>query len=173
MILKKFFVLFSISCVTFALWTLAVCVKSDAQEVSKDEAYYNKNGISYFNKGYYKLMPKNNREEASQNFELAITEFKKAIAINRNYVQAHRNLGRVYYVQKKYIEAAEQYKKVIDLNPSDIDTYVIIALAYINIQKYAEAKEHLKIAKTFTTNERIIQQLDDYIEKIEEEERLK
>ncbi len=171
MMLKKPFVLFSVTFFALALLALAVCVKSDAQEVSKNELYYNKTGMSYFNKGYYNLIPENKKEEASQNFELAIKEFEKAIAINKNYVQAHRNLARVYYVQKKYLKAAEQYKKVTDLAPSDIDTYVITALAYINIQRYAVAKEQLKIAKTFTTDETVIQKLDGYTEKIEQEER--
>jgi len=173
MMLKKISVLLSIILFCFALSALVVCAKSDAQKVNKDEVYYNKNGMSYFNKGYYKLIPKNKKGEALQNYELAIKEFKKAIAINKNYVQAHRNLARVYYVQKKYLKAAEQYKKVTDLEPSDIDIYIMIALAYTKIQRHAEAIEQLKIAKTFTADETVIQKLDGYVEQLEQEERLR
>lgn len=166
--LKKSSLLFSIVLSVLILSALAVCATSDAQEANKNEVYYNENGMSYFNKGYYELAPKNKKEKASQNYEFAVIEFKKAIAINKNCVQAHRNLARVYYVQKKYLKAAEQYKKVTDLIPSDIDTYVITALAYTNIQRYAEAIEQLEIAKTFTSNKTVIQKLDGYIEKLEE-----
>jgi tetratricopeptide (TPR) repeat protein len=173
MMLKKPFILFFVTFFALALLPLAVCVKSDAQEAGKDERYYNESGMSYFNKGYYKLMPQNNKDEASHNFKLAIKEFEKAIAINKNNVQAHRNLARTYYVQKEYLKAAEQYIRVTDLDPSDIDTYIITALAYTKIQRYAEAKEQLKIARTFTSDETVIDKLNGYIEKIEQEERLR
>ncbi|MBN2539780.1 MAG: tetratricopeptide repeat protein, partial [Deltaproteobacteria bacterium] len=173
MMLKKTYLLFSLTVAAFLLSTLAMYSKTGAQDVQKDEGYYIEMGMGYFNKGYYDVLPKNRKDEASLYLEHAITAFKKAIAINKDCVQAHRNLARVYYVQKRYVEAAEQYQNVTDLSPSDIDTYVITALAYTKAQRYAEAIERLNIAKTFTADEAVIQKLDDYINKIEEEKRLR
>ena len=171
--LKKNCLLFSLTLAVFVLSALAIYSRGDAQEVHKDAGYYNEKGMGYFNKGFYDGLPKGKKEEASQNFERAVTAFKEAIAINKNSVHAHRNLARVYYVQKRYLEAAEQYRKVTDLSPSDIDTYVITALAYTKVQRYAEAIEQLKIAKTFTADKAIIQKLDGYIAKVEQEKRLR
>ncbi len=170
---KKKYLLFSLTLAAFLLSTLAIYSKSGAQEAHKDGEYYNEMGMGYFNKGYYDGLPKNKKEEASLNFERAITAFKEAIAIDKDCVQAHRNLARVYYVQKRYLEAAEQYQKVTDLTPSDMDIYVITALAYTKTQRYAEAIERLKTAKTFTADTAVIQKLDSYIKKIEQEKRLR
>jgi len=169
MMLKKNCLLFLLTLAVFVLSFLAICSRGDAQEVHKDAGYYNEKGMVYFNKGFYEGLPKGKKEEASQNFERAVIAFKEAIAINKNSVYAHRNLARVYYVQKRYLEAAEQYRKVTDLSPSDIDTYVITALAYTKVQRYAEAIEQLRIAKTFTADETVIEKLDGYIAKVEQE----
>ena len=169
MMLKKNCLLFSFTLAVFVLSALAIYSRGGAQEVHKDAAYYNEKGMGYFNKGYYDALPKRKKEEASQNFELAIIAFKKAISINKDCVQAHRNLARIYYVQKKYSEAAEQYQKVTDLRPSCIDAYVLTALAYTKMKRYAEAIERLKIAEAFTEDKAVIKKLNDYINKIEQE----
>ena len=54
----------------------------------------------------------------------------------------------------------------------DIDTYVLTALAYTQIQRYDEAIEQLEIAKTFATDEAVIDKLSEYIEKVEQEKRV-
>lgn len=141
-----------------------------SQGITQDEAYYNEIGLSHFNKGFYKLMPKGKEDEASQLFEQAITAFKDAIAINETYVKAHRNLARVYYVQERFSEAAEAYKKVIELIPHDIDVYLKIASAYAKLQKYSEAIEQLEKAKTISSEETIINRLNDFIKRLEQKE---
>jgi len=155
----------------FLFPALALYSVAGAQEVRKDAGYYIERGMGYFNKGYYDEIPKGKALEASQSLDRAIEEFKQAILVNKDSVQAHRNLARAYYVQKRYLEAALQYRKVTGLNPSDINTYVLTALAYTRVQKFAEAIEQLKTARTFTSDETVIQKLDDYIHKIEEEKR--
>ena len=132
-----------------------------------DEAYYNQKGLSHFKNGFYNLTPKHQREEAKKEYELAIQEYKKALSVNPDYAKAHRNLARVYYVQKKYLKAAEHYKKLTYLNPYDIDAYVLTALAYAEAQKYSEAKEELKNAKNMTTDPIIQNKINDYIKKID------
>ncbi|MBN2372823.1 tetratricopeptide repeat protein [bacterium] len=137
-----------------------------SQGIAKDEAYYNETGLGYFNKGFYELMPRGKREEASQLFEQAIAAFKEAISLNENYVEAHRNLARVFYVQKRFSEAAESYKKVAELTPNDIDTYLKIASAYTKLNNHSEAIEQLEKAKGLAIDQTVIDKLDNYIKKI-------
>jgi len=139
-----------------------------AQELQKDAQYQNEKGIEYFNKGFYEALPKKKKEEASRYFEQAGAAFKKAIALNKSDVDAHRNLARVYYVQKRFSAAALEYLKVTDLVPTDIDAYVLSALAYTKAKDYEQAMAQLKTAKTFTADQAVIQKLDDYLSKIEQ-----
>lgn len=164
--LKKKCLLFSLIAAVLVLSALTLCSMSSAQEIHKDAGYYNERGMDCFNRGFYDLLSKNRGEEAAQEFEQAVTAFKQAIVINKNNIQAHRNLARTYYAQKKYLMAAGQYRKVTDLNPSDIDAYVIAALAWTKMQQYAEAIEQLLLARTFTSDKAVIRKLDEYISKI-------
>ncbi|HPQ45290.1 MAG TPA: tetratricopeptide repeat protein [Syntrophales bacterium] len=168
--LKKKYQLFSL---LFVVLLIAIPANSYAQDAQKDDEYYNKIGMGYFNKGFHNDLPRNDSEEASNHFERAIAAFKMAIAINKDCIQAHRNLARVYYVQKRYEEAAEQYRNVTALNPTDIDAYVVTALAYTKALQYDEAIEQLNIAKTLTDDKKIVLQLDEYINRIAEEKRLR
>jgi tetratricopeptide (TPR) repeat protein len=132
------------------------------------ESYHNEKGLSHFKNGFDNFTPKHRKEEASKEYGLAIQEFKKALAINPDYAEAHRNIARVYYVQKKYLKAAEHYKKFTSLNPYDLDVYLYTASAYERAQKYYEAITELEIAKEKTTDPQIIEKLDRYIKKIEQ-----
>ena len=142
-----------------------------AEEVDKSiqgESYHNEKGLSHFKNGFYNFTPKHRKEEALKEYDLAIQEFNKALVINPDYAEAHRNLARVYYVQKKYLKAAKHYKKLTSLDPQDIDSYLYTASAYEKAQKYDEAITELEIAKEKTTAPQIIEKLDSYIEKIEQ-----
>ena len=114
------------------------------------------------------MTPKHKKEEASKEYGLAIQEYNKALVINPDYAEAHRNLARVYYVQKKYLKAAKHYKKLTSLDPYDIDSYLYTASAYEKAQKYDEAIAELEIAKEKTTDPQIIEKLNSFIEKIEQ-----
>ena len=153
----------------FLFPALALYSVAGAQEVRKDTEYYIEEGMGHFKKGYYEALPNGRKTEAAEDLERAAVAFKRAIAKRKDSVQARRHLARVYYVQKRYLAAAEQYREVSILNPSDIDTHVITALAYTKAQKYTEAIEQLKTAKAWTTDQAVIQKLDGYIKKIEQE----
>lgn len=134
-----------------------------------EEAYHNQKGVGHFKKGYYTFTPKHQTAEASKEYALAIQEFKKALEKNPDYAEVHRNLARVYYVQKNYLKAAEHYKKFTNLNPDDLDAYVLTALAYAEAQRYSEAKKELEIAKKRTNDPSIHEKLNGYIEKLEKQ----
>lgn len=142
-----------------------------AEEVNKSiqgESYHNEKGLSHFKNGFYNFTPKHQKEEASKEYEIAIQEFNKALVINPDYAEAHRNLARVYYVQKKYLKAAKHYKKLTNLGPEDIDSYLYTASAYEKAQKYDKAIAELENAKNKTSNPQIIDKLDSFIEKIKQ-----
>ena len=60
------------------------------------------------------------------------------------------------------------YAQVLRLDPVDIDTYVQMALAQVEMGNWGDAVQYLETAKTKTTENRIIQQLDGYISKVKQ-----
>ena len=142
----------------------------DQPTPASDEGLQNQRGMKYFKEGYYEHMPRGRKAEARQNLDQAEKAFQKAIEINDNYADAHRNLARLYYLQEKFDQAATEYAQVIRLDPEDIDTHVHMALVQTELGNYGEAIRYLEKAKTKTTDERILQQLDGYIEKINQVE---
>jgi tetratricopeptide (TPR) repeat protein len=134
------------------------------------EAIQNRQGLIHFKQGYYDLTPKGRKTEAHEQLKLAEKAFRKAIDIDGDCIDAHRNLARLYYVQRKFSQAATAYAQVIRLAPKDIDTYVHMALAQIEMGNFGEAVRYLEAARNQTNDERIIQQLDSYIAKARQAE---
>lgn len=167
---KRLLVLVSVVTAASAFLIFSTYEQGESQGITQDEVYYNERGLSYFNEGFYKLMPKGKKEEASQRYEQAVTTFKEAIAINETYVDAHCNLARTYYVQKSFSEAAEEYKRVSELTPFDIDVYVKVASAYAKLHKYSEAIEQLERAKMYTSENVVLNRLNDLIKRLEQKE---
>lgn len=168
--LKKMPLIMMVIVMTSAIWTLAGYGADEPSASIPDAAYHNKKGLSHFKKGFYELTPRQRKEEAAHQYGLAIQEFKKALVVNPDYAQAHRNLGRVYSVQGKFLKAATHYKKLTELDASDIDSYVLTALAYAEAGKYEDARAELETAKSMTTDKQILKKLDDYMEKLDREE---
>ena len=92
-----------------------------------------------------------------------------ALLINESYVEAHRHLARVYYVQNNFSEAAEQYKKVTELAPGDIDAYLNLASSYERMKRYSEAIEQLEKAKTLSSEKKVVDKINGLIVKLQKE----
>jgi tetratricopeptide (TPR) repeat protein len=131
-----------------------------------EAGYHNQRGVEYFKKGFYDHAPKNQVAESEMNYGLAIKEFQAAISRDSSYTDAHRNLARVYYVQKNFDGAAEEYKRVTELAPSDLDAYVNLALALIELKRPDEAIQALENAKQQTSDPKALDTLDTYIAKV-------
>jgi tetratricopeptide (TPR) repeat protein len=170
MMLKKISRFFLIFLLTSAFVGFGAYGAEEGNSSIPIESYHNQKGLSHYKNGFYNLTPKHQKEEALKAYGLAIQEFKKALAVNPDYAEAHRNLARVYYVQKKYLKAAEHYKNLTNLDPYDIDAYILTALAYAEAKRYSEAKKELEIAKNMTADPMIHEKLNGYIEKIEKQE---
>lgn len=133
---------------------------------ASEEAYHNREGLTHFKKGFYDLTPHHKKEQATQEFALAVQEFQKALALNPASPQTHKNLARLYYLQGKFLQAAMHYEKLTQLNPNDIDSYVLAALSYAEAGKFAEARAQLESAKAMTTDEGVSTKLNEYLERL-------
>lgn len=127
---------------------------------------HNRQGMEYFKKGFYDHTPKHQDAEAEMNYGFAVKEFTAAIAQDPSSLEAHRNLARVYHVQKNFAGAAEEYKRVTELAPDDLDAYVNGALAFIELKRFDEAIQTLERAKGQTSDPKVLDTLDAYIVKV-------
>ncbi len=137
-----------------------------SKDIQYSETYYNELGLSAFNKGFYDLLPRGEKGAADLCFEQAVTFFEKAIEIDGDFTEAHRNLARVYFIRKEYTLAVEEYKKVIALDPGDPDARLAIASAYVKLGMNDEAIEQLTAAKNQSDDPAVIEKLDRLIEGI-------
>jgi len=71
-----------------------------------------------------------------QKYELALSDWNKAIDINPNFADAYYNRGLLYSDQQKYELALADYNKAINLNPNFADAYNNRGNLYKNLQKY-------------------------------------
>ena len=74
----------------------------------------------------------------------AITSYKKAIAIEPNYVDAYYNLGFALREKGNLEEAVKNFNKVISLNPNYVDAYNNMAAT---LEKQGKLEEALKAYK--------------------------
>jgi tetratricopeptide (TPR) repeat protein/S1-C subfamily serine protease len=84
-------------------------------------AWYSNRGIIYDNQ---------------QKYELALSDWNKAIEINPNFALAYNNRGLLYYNQQKYDLALSDYSKAIEINPNDAYAYVSRGNLYSDLRKY-------------------------------------
>jgi tetratricopeptide (TPR) repeat protein len=166
---RKLSVLLSISVIILAFLMVPFEGQAEPEETVNGAVYHTQKGLSHFQEAFYELMPIGKREEALQRYRQAVTEFKKGIAINEGYVEAHRHLARVYYVQNNFSEAAEQYKRVTELAPSDMDAYLNLASSYERMNRYSDAIEQLEKAKTLSSQAMVIDRINGLIVKLQKQ----
>jgi tetratricopeptide (TPR) repeat protein len=132
------------------------------------EAEHNRKGMQYYSEAFYQHLPKGKQREADESFDLAVSEFKQALAANPRYADAYRNLARLYYVRKDFRQAAEAYRNLTNLEPQDIDAYLQLALSYTELDRFAEAIQALETAKRQTDDPEAKGKLDGYIAKLKQ-----
>lgn len=106
-----------------------------AQEVvqkdkKSEKAYY------LLGEGYYK----------QEQYDLAMTNYKKSIKLNKNYEPAYMGLANCYLVYKDINKAEINYLKVIELNDKNAIAYNNLAIINAKNKKSKEAIEDLKKA---------------------------
>lgn len=61
------------------------------------------------------------KAEQEGKIEAAILAYQAAITVDPNFVDAHLNLGAIYFQQKEYQKAEEQFTKAVDAAPENAD----------------------------------------------------
>ncbi|MCH9813793.1 MAG: tetratricopeptide repeat protein [Epsilonproteobacteria bacterium] len=72
-------------------------------------------------------------------YEEAIVNYQKVIALNPEYEAAYYNMGIAYAKQEEYGQAIVNYQKSIALNPQDDDAYYNMGIAYAKQEEYGQA----------------------------------
>jgi len=77
---KQLFVCFATGILSFIF--LVSFIGAQGKNDSAGEGYHIQKGMEYYSKGFYEFAPKRQQEEASRNYELAVSEFQMAISVN-------------------------------------------------------------------------------------------
>jgi outer membrane protein OmpA-like peptidoglycan-associated protein/tetratricopeptide (TPR) repeat protein len=126
-----------------AIWvllflTLKVCGQAKQYSTANAAAvtYYQKAG-SYLDR---------------QDYANSILQLESAIEADKNFVEAHAQLGDILKMQLKYKQAAEHYNQVILLNPEFTRAvYLKLGETEVNLAEYATALIHLEKYITYPT----------------------
>lgn len=108
----------------------------------------------------------------------AISEFRRALEIEPELVEAHNNLGRTYLKLKSYEKAIDVFSTGIEYNPEYADIHNNLGYAYLKTGSYAEAIAELQRAIEFNSDYVVamfnlcLVYLKTIIENIEEDENL-
>ena len=97
-------------------------------------------GVGHFDKAFYDLTPHKRDLDASQEYDLAIAEFQRELAVRPSSAEAHAYLARIYYLRNQLDKAASHYDQLTALDPYNIDAYVLAALAYAEDGNIAAAR---------------------------------
>lgn len=123
-------------------------------------------GVGHFDKAFYDLTPHKRDLEAAREYDLAIAEFQRELAMRPSSAEAHAYLARIYYLRNQFDKAATHYDQLAALDPYNIDAYVLAALAYAEDGKFAEARTRLTAAKHQTMDSGVLTRLDEYLAKL-------
>jgi tetratricopeptide (TPR) repeat protein len=156
------------STAAFLLLSIFVHTALSPAQTQSRGAEYNRSGMQHYSEAFYRELPQGRRQEAERLFDIAALEFQSAIAADPNDAEAQRNLARLYYVRKKYSQAAQLYRNLTILEPQNIDTYLQLAVCYTRLHQFDSAIQELEIAKTKTDTREVIEKLDNYIRRITE-----
>jgi len=79
----------------------------------------------------------------------ALAEFKQAVALNNDFLEAHMNIGAITLSFRDYKTAEDSFRRVLALNPNKktkIDALVGLGVALRGQRKFAEAMSKYKEA---------------------------
>jgi Flp pilus assembly protein TadD len=79
------------------------------------------------------------REEAESQYKKAVAAYKKYLDDNRNDPESHYNLGQTYAGLGQYSEAIRQYREATKLKEDDPDIYYDLGVAHTKLAQYDAA----------------------------------
>ncbi|MFZ5572445.1 MAG: tetratricopeptide repeat protein, partial [Thermodesulfobacteriota bacterium] len=83
---------------------------------------------------------------AQNKTEPAESAFKKAIALNPNYLKPYYGLARVYLINKKVDKAVEQYQALASKDPTQTGPHMVLGTLFSMLQRYDLAEQHYRTA---------------------------
>ena len=145
-------------------WLLVMAGPAGAQTANElDQA-----GLDHFSKGFYEATPRGERARAAEEYRLAEQSFQEAIRSQPDWVEPYLHLGRTYFVQQKYRQAAELYQKALTLAPQRKEVYLQWASALEKAGDYPGAVQVLQTLRAQETNERALAKLDEFIKRLQD-----
>ena len=96
----------------------------------------------------------------NQQYDEAIVNFKKALELNPNLINAYNYLGRAFNQKKQFNEAIAFFQKAIQINPTDPTAYINLGILLQNMNQHEKAIECFRAALRFIPN---LYQAYDYL----------
>ena len=127
----------------------------------------NQAGLDHFSKGFHEATPRGEHAKAAEEYRLAEQSFQEAIRSQPDWVEPYLHLGRTYFVQQKYRQAAEVYQKALTIAPQGKDIYTQWASALEMAGDYQGAVQALQTLRAQETNEQAIAKLDEFIKRLQ------
>ncbi|MCX5888481.1 MAG: tetratricopeptide repeat protein [Deltaproteobacteria bacterium] len=124
-------------------------------------------GLDHFNKGFYEATPRGEGAKAAEEYSLAEKSFQEAIRSQPDWVEPYLHLGRTYFVQQKYRQAAEVYQKALTIAPQRQEVYLQWASALEMAGDYQGAVKVLQTLRAQETDERALAKLDEFIKRLQ------
>jgi tetratricopeptide (TPR) repeat protein len=94
----------------------------------------------------------------------AIDAYKKALAQNIRYAQAHQRLGETYYAMGKTDRAIGEFRQALDLNGNDVLAHFHLGLAYVKLGETAKAAASLQKVLRLAPDSELAGQAESYLE---------
>jgi tetratricopeptide (TPR) repeat protein len=123
-------------------------------------------GKLHFREAYFKAIPANDQARAAREFALAERDLKKALTKRPARISLYKHLGRTYFVQQKYVKAADTYQKAIDLSPNQKPIYLQLASAQEMAGNPEEAIRTLNQLRRLESDPRAIKIIDGFIQQL-------
>ncbi len=127
----------------------------------------NQTGLDHFSKAFTEATPRGERAKAAEEYSLAEKSFQEAIRSKPDWVEPYLHLGRTYFVQQKYRQAAEVYQKALTLAPQRKEVYLQWASALEMAGDYQGAVKVLQTLRAQETDERALSMLDKFIKRLQ------
>lgn len=113
----------------YRLWDDAVVLLRSDAEPGADRIFYNRGQAA----------------AAKQNWEDAITDFKKSVALRPQLAPLRYTLGMTYFKAGQYAEAIKQFDAEIALKPDDARAYYGKGLSLMGLKESKQALQQMKI----------------------------
>ena len=87
-----------------------------------------------------------------RNWEKAEQEFRRAIGLNSNNVQAHMHYGNFLSTRERFDEAVAEAKTVLALDPLSVAVNFVAALIYFRADRFEDARELARLMRELDSN---------------------